>query len=218
MAVPVSNWLRFQGLSVKREFSMPWGICDFVGVSLNASRVRKRLRFGQKNSVGPMGRVALMRQIPDRETGHRITLSRLERLNPCPADVLAADLEKLITAGFVVRWGKRSFQKINGWVPLHNRILAVELKLARISDALVQASSNRAFATESFVAVPAETACRIVSGRCLSDFLKAGVGVLGVTRTKCEVVLKPSHTGIETDATLQMHCVERFWRTRDSST
>jgi len=218
MALPVGNWLRRHGMQVKPEFAVPWGICDFVAVSLNATKVRKRLEFGQINAIGPLWRVSLLQHIPDKETGRSITQSKLERLCGAPPEFTGKELEKLIADRFVRRTARLSLQKLNGWFPLHNRIVAVELKLSRVSDALAQASCNRAFATESFIAIPTETALRILSGPRRADFVNAGVGILGVTQTRCKVMLKPSARGIQADPTLQMHCVERFWRTKDSST
>jgi hypothetical protein len=68
---------------------------------------------------------------------------------------LERDLRALIADRFVVVKKNGSFQKVNGWAPLHQRIVAVELKLRRISEALSQGLSNRTFATESYVALPA---------------------------------------------------------------
>jgi len=43
MAPPVMRWLRRNGLMVKPEFSLPWGICDLVGVKLDPIKVKRRL-------------------------------------------------------------------------------------------------------------------------------------------------------------------------------
>lgn len=218
MGPPVRNWLQQQGFQVKQEYATPWGICDFVAVSLNVKRVNKRLQFRQINPIGPLGRIGLLRYIPDKNSGRTIALSRLQTLSGAPVAYVQAEVEKLIASRFVLRTDRGTLQKQNGWVPLHNRIIAIELKLNRIADALVQARSNRAFASESFIAVPAETGLRLTSGPRRQKFVQAGVGILGVTNTNCKVILKPSGNGIQPDLTLQMHCVERFWRTKDNST
>lgn len=215
MTGPVLDWLHNQGLVTKVEFDLPWGICDLVGLSFNEAQVVKRLSFGQRKPVGPMHRVELLRQIPDRESGKSITMRRLRRVaseSVGSAD-LDRDLTKLIADGFVIESRRGAVQKVNGWAPLHERIVAVELKLLRISEAVSQASSNRAFATESYIALPIEVAHRLVRNGRYSDFKSLGIGVLGVSRDGCKVISPVAPTDGH-DATLQMHCVERFWRTR----
>lgn len=219
MAPAVSDWLQRAGMTVKQEFSLPWGICDFVAVSLNLNNVRKRLSLKQSKAIGPLWRVDLLRHIPDQETGRAISVQRLERVygNRIPGSVITTEIEKLVADRFVLQTRRGSLQKLNGWVPLHKRIVAVELKLTRISQALCQAASNRAFATESYVALPWEMAHKLSKGRRSSDFNNAGVGILAVAHHACRVTLPVSTDGIQADPTLQMHCVERFWRSRGSS-
>jgi hypothetical protein len=219
MAPAVCEWLRRARLTVKEEFSLPWGICDLVGVSLNLNNVRKRLTLKQNKAIGPLWRVDLLRCIPDLETGRSISVQQLERVygNRIPAPVITTEVEKLVADRFVLQTRRGNLQKLNGWVPLQKRMVAVELKLARVSEALCQAASNRAFATESYVALPWEMAHRLSKGVRVPDFDDAGVGILAVGQDDCRVVLPPSGRGIKADPTLQMHCVERFWRSRGSS-
>jgi hypothetical protein len=220
MAPLVREWLQKAHLTVKSEFSLPWGICDFVGISLNLNNVRKRLSLRQTKPIGPIQRVQLLQHIPDKDTGHSISVQQLERT--CMRETLSrsfrTEVDKLIADRFVSKTGSGSLQKLNGWMPLQKRIVAVELKLARVSDAICQAAANKAFATESYVALPWQLAYRHAKGARASGFLEAGVGVLAVTERGCRVVLRPSSFGIQTDPTLQIHCVERFWRSRGSST
>jgi len=214
MAPAVCEWLRSARLTVKQEFSLPWGICDLVGVSLNLNNVRKRLTLKQTKAIGPLWRVDLLRQIPDQETGRTISVQELERVygNRITSPVIATEIEKLVADRFVLQTDTGGFQKLNGWVPLQKRIVAVELKLMRVAEALCQAASNRAFATESYVALPWEMALRLSKGSRVSDFDDAGVGILAVAHDACRVMFPASAHGIKADTTLQMHCVERFWR------
>ncbi len=163
MAKPVHQWLRRQHLLIKSEFVLPWGICDLVGLSFNGQQVAKRLSFRQHRPIGPLQRIDLLRHIPDQESGSAITLNRLRKLAEYRelAYPFERDLQMLIANRFVVATKNGSLQKVNGWMPLHERIVAVELKLYRISEAVSQA--------------------------------------------------------FQADTTIQMHCVERFWRTRDNS-
>ncbi|HKW87489.1 MAG TPA: hypothetical protein VJN21_01905 [Candidatus Acidoferrales bacterium] len=218
MTKPVLKWLHNQSLLTKVEFGLPWGICDLVGLSFNQAQVMKRLSFRQHRPIGPMKRVELLRHIPDQDSGQSITLRQLKKATgeSVLVPTLDRDLAKLISDGFVVPKENGALQKLNGWAPIHDRIVAVELKLSRISGALSQALSNRAFATESYVALPKQVASRFAENARYSQFKDAGIGVLGVTRTSCRVII-PAQARYAQDDTLQMHCVERFWRTRDSS-
>jgi hypothetical protein len=218
MTQPVRRWMQRQGLLVKPEFGLPWGICDLVGLAFNKRQVNKRLSFRQYRPIGPIQRVELLSYIPELESGSTITLSRLQTTAATASfgQTLERDLSTLVADKFVVVRKDGSFQKVNGWAPLHQRIVAVELKLRRISDALSQAQSNRSFASESYVALPADVADRFVSSRRCNDFIGSGVGILGVSPTQCRVVLAATQM-VYPDSVLQAHCVERFWRTRDSS-
>jgi len=217
MSSPVRRWLKKQGLEVKEEYALPWGICDFVGLSFNQKRVNRRLALRQFRSIGPPHRIDLLSQIPDIETGESISIRQLRKRVPLLSDnAVEEELEKLAQNGFLVQRRKGSFQRLNGWVPLHSRIVAVELKLSRTSEVLGQAASHRAFASESYVAMPSKIADRAAETR-FAEFDASGVGILAVTRSACKVLLRPSASGVPVQPTLQAHCVERFWRTRDSS-
>src|SRR6202030_3834507 len=74
MSAPVTEWLRGQGLTVKREFTIPWGICDLVGLRFDSRQVRKRLAYGQSSPVGPALRVSILSKIPDADSGSSISL------------------------------------------------------------------------------------------------------------------------------------------------
>lgn len=219
MAPSVVGWLHGQGLSVKREFSVPWGICDLVGVKLNPKQVRKRLSYGQKRPVGPPLRLHILSRIPDIDSGSSITRDRLRRelFGYLPNEILENELKHLMRLKFVTSPRQGQFQKLNGWAPLHRRIVAVELKLSRISEALAQASSNRTFTTESYVALPSALAYRVVKGGRADDFVRMGVGILGVSQNSCRRLLPSRYAADISDEVLQAHCVERFWRTRGKS-
>lgn len=217
MVSPVVHWLQRQGLAIKREFSVPWGICDLVGIKLNQSKVRQRLSYGQKSAIGPPLRLHILSKIPDRDLGRPITLGVLRRelFEDLPSELLANEVEHLVRLKFVESPSQGRFQKLNGWAPLHRRLVSVELKLSRISEALAQALSNRTFATESYVALPAALAYRVARSYRADEFRNKGVGLLAVHHGVCRRVLSSTRVSEAIDDVLQAHCVERFWRTRD---
>lgn len=216
MTDPVSRWMRSRGLQVKPEFTLPWGVCDLVGVEFDADRVRRRLSYGQVNSIGSDIRIAILVLIPEVDTGRSVSLHSLaSRLSYLSSERLQRELKALEMGRFVTRTRFGLFQKRNGWAPLQKRIVAVELKLNRVSEAIAQAESNTAFATHSFVALPGHFASRVVSVRG-SEFRSSGIGVLGVWRSRCKEILAAGLANSTYNNAVQAHVVERFWRTRDS--
>ena len=229
MAASATRWLHREGLSVKAEFRTRWGICDLVGFAFDTARVRNRIALGQRQPIGHELRILLLHAIPDCATGKS---ARPDRLLQLFSDILSVpqfekEIAQLEKAHFVVRTRAGNLQKLNGWVPLHRRIVAIELKLCRIEDALNQARCNLAFATESYVGLPRDVADRAGNGSRRKLFDAAGVGLLSVERRNCGIIVPSKNVG-GADPLLQMHCGERFWRSnveslvrsmrRDSST
>lgn len=214
MQRPARLWLEAQGLSTKAEFATPWGVCDLVGLSFNPRSVAKRLAHGQTQAIGGPSRVAILQEIPDQRDDSWITFQRLSRVFEHfvePAR-LREELERLQRGRFVVSPRRNAYQRINGWLPLHKRIVAVELKLARLSDALGQASAHLAYATEAYVALPRPLALRAAQDYRAAQLLEAGVGLLAVGPDSCEVLKEPVEKRGPVDPVLQLACVDRFWR------
>lgn len=215
MVAPVSSWLRSQSMAVKSEFSTPWGICDLVGCRLDPDRVRQRMELRQRESIGPQLRVAILLLIPDEQRRRSITLTQLQRLaGPYVSKTqLRRELERLNERRFVRRTARRTWRRQNGWMPLHQRLVAVELKLHRVEEALTQARANLGFSNESFVAFPRDVAVRIAETSRGEAFARIGVGVLAVTRRRVEMLVaarrrEPAYRAAS------VHAVERFWQTR----
>ena len=212
MAEPVKLWMESLSLLVKAEFISPWGICDFVGLNFRNHNVARRLELGQRRAVTSTARAALLLQIPDIETNRCITLSELiAAFAPVlPEEVVLKEAQRLVADKFVVRERDR-LQKVNGWMPLQKRLMAVELKLKRIEEAIRQAQNNLGFSNESYVALPMELATRITSSNRREDFLKRGIGLLGVTPDSCMVLIR-SRSVPSGNPVFQFCCVEKFWR------
>jgi hypothetical protein len=212
MTEPAVQWLRGQGLMVKREFPTPWGICDLVGCSLNKRKVDKRIRQKQTKPIRSQLRVHLLSLIPDEGQGsvgvddlHRVFDPYLDR------ERIERELMRLRKDRFAQPAGHDTFYKINGWMPLHKRLIAVELKLARVNDALHQAVNNLGFADESFVALPGEAAKRLARSKKKEEFRTEGVGVLAVTPRGCKVILASGRRSARSERVVQTYAVERFW-------
>lgn len=218
---PVIRWLKAEQLNAKRELALPWGICDVVGVQLNQSSIRQRLKLGQRLSIGPPSRVFVLLHIPDEKEGHSIRPSTLEKkLGPIlDVDTVRKDVEELQARKFVTET-RHGLQRLNGWYPLDKRICAIELKLSRVTEALQQAVRHFAAATECYVGLPSDIAKRVTAGTRSRQFRDLGIGILSVTHESCKVALKAARREpgeARPTETQRMHLVERFWRTRDDA-
>jgi len=214
MTKPVEDWLLSQGMHVKREYPTPWGICDLVGCSLNKNKVRKRLNLGQKRPIGSQFRVLLLSYIPDMDEGEAVTLKELHRQFASFLDesFIEKEVVRLIKDKFVQEVRSGIFQKLNGWFPLHKRIVAVELKLTRISEVISQAHSNLEFADESYVGLPYDNAKHLYASRDKRQLAEKGIGIIGVHEEGIRVFLRSKFKD-DSNPVSSMHCVECFWRT-----
>jgi len=221
MTGPARRWLESRRLLTKPEFATPWGICDLVGVAFDPEKVAARLSLRQSRPIGPPLRIGILLKIPDENARRGITPARLAAhyTGLLSRKQVEHELEHLIKGRFVTRNRRGSLRRMNGWMPMHETLIAVELKLRRVAEALRQAKANLYFAEESYVGLPAPVAKAVASGRGKQDFVREGVGILAVYRTKCKIILEPGRNGTRPDPVTQTHCLERFWRSRprDSS-
>lgn len=212
----VDRWMRSSGLTTKSEFVTPWGICDLVGLKFKKASIRHRLNLKQTKALSSITRMALLLQIPDVETYRSTTLRRLaQQCAPSvPADIVAHEVEHLITDRYVMQSGRGRLQKVNGWMPLHDRLIAIELKMARVDEAMCQARDNLGFADESYVAFPSKVARRVFGNPSRwPEFFRSGIGLISVTRCQCRVLVAAGRA-VWQDEAIQAYCVEKFWRTR----
>ena len=213
MAQVVEQWLCSQGLLVKREFSTPWGICDLVGLAPKKRKVLQRVRLRQTKSIGPPQRIAILQRIPDRSTGRAVKKETVYRKfsGLMSQERFAYHIDKLIKGHFVRCTCRGTLQKLNGWMPLSERIVAVELKLSRIGEVLRQAAAHREIADETLVALPDHAALRASSSSWVREFQHLGVGILAVSAKSAKVAFLPQTKRRGTSSVLRTHCVERFW-------
>lgn len=213
MTDSVRAWMEGRGLSVRTECASQSGICDLVGVSFRKRSVRRRLALRQRSVIGSETDVSVLALLPDAEHSDGITPGEA-------ADALGgvlslgeidATLAKLERRRFAERRGNR-FAKLNGWMPLHLRIVAVELKLDRIDEVVQQAVNHTGFATESFIGLPTDVAERLVRSSRVQRVLDAGVGILSVGDSHVRVLRRSRPLIDNVIPWLQMHMIERFWR------
>ena len=214
MVKPAEAWLKSKGLMVKREFPTPWGICDLVGCSFNKRNVNKRLRRGQKKPIGSHFRTMLLSHIPEENQAHPIDSAHLIGIFSefFDEERIISELNRLEKDKFIQKTNSGLFYKLNGWMPLHKKLVALELKLSRVQDVLHQAKANLEFADESYIGLPMETARCLVKSSTTSSFLEDGIGIIGLNYEDHRVLRLPKYCTRRTDPALQAHCIERFWR------
>lgn len=222
MTAPVISWMKLEGLSVKREFVTSWGICDLVGVRFNKKNVEKRKKQRQFATIGTPSRIKLLNHIPHSDKGISVTFKKLARIisdHYLPEEV-EVELNRLKRNRFIDSPKRNHYQSINGWTPLQERIVAIELKLNRIEEAFHQAYNNLAFASESYTAFPIDTAQRLANSKRVDRFYETGIGVIGVNKSNCSVIIPAKINNENYDLIFQTHCVERFWNIiiKDNST
>jgi hypothetical protein len=216
MRQSVVGWMQALKLIVKSEFTSPWGICDLVGLQFNKRHVAHRLKLGQTRSISSMTRAALLLLIPDIETHKSITMRRLacECASIVQPETVIEETQRLVTDGFVICRSGDRLQKINGWMPLQKRFIAVELKLKRVEEAMLQAESNFGFADESYIALPEELAMRVATRPARrKDFLTSGVGLLSVTPKSSVIIIRSRRRSAEKNPVAQLYSIEKFWQT-----
>ena len=216
MRAPLEAWCRFQGLFMRWELPLPWGVCDVVGVRFRERSAKRRLACGQLSPLVSMDLVRLLNLIPDLTSRQAVTLKRLQTLQAnsrLPSQVLS-DVEWLTKRRFVYSPRKNQVQKLVPWIPLHRKIIAVEMKLRRVSAAIAQARPHLAFADESYIALPENLAAQVSAGRRRAEFLRCGVGLLAVSSRGVRrlVVSRRQVGGAEPSGVLQTYCAERFWK------
>lgn len=210
----VVDWLEAGEYSVRKEFQVPWGICDIVGCRLDKKRVAHRLSYRQTKAIGPYLRVKLLTEIPDENQDKCISINRLlKKLSHAfSEESLENELKLLIRNKFVVRKGPNSVQKRNGWAPLQEKIIAIELKLSKPREAIQQAYNNTAFSDESYIAMPENYAYKVLNSRDRYEQLwNGGIGIVAIKHNGCDLLQKSRSKQNLINKAIQMHCVERFW-------
>lgn len=216
MKAPVRRWLSNKGMYVAEEFATGWGICDLVGCQFNREKVAHRTELGQRQPLGSPEAVFIYSQLPDAdETRRGVKLQTLiERLGPyvCKGRI-ERTLDRLTATNHVRVTRTGTFQKVNGWAPMYSRLVAVELKLHRLTEVLEQARANRALVPESFIALPSDVARRAARSSFADELAREGVGLLSVSKASCRTLLDANSSSNWLDASLELWVVEHFWRT-----
>ena len=212
MARAVASWMRRSGLTARPEFRTASGIADMVGCRWIAGAVRSRLAARQRRPLGPLLRVAIFEAIPPRRRVSLASLvARFEAV--CGPEALRAEVAQLVRDRFVTVVPGQRVTRVAPWSRMSDRVVAVELKLSRLSEAIRQARQYLVFADDVYVALPKRAALDAVRHR-RDQLAGTGVGILAVGRRAAQVVLRPSRVrrAHAVDPAARQHAVERLWR------
>lgn len=212
MARAVANWMGRSGLTVRPEFRTASGVTDMVGCRWIAGAVRSRLTARQRRPLGPLLRVAIFEAIPPRRSVRLASLAaRFEDV--CGPDAMRAEVAQLVRDRFVAIVPGQRVARIASWSRMSDRVVAVELKLSRLSEAIRQARQYLVFADDVYIALPKRAAVDAVQHR-REQLAGTGIGMLAVERRTAQVVLRPSRVlrAHAVDPVARQHTVERLWR------
>lgn len=193
------------------EFVTPWGVADVLGIRFNLDRVRARIAAGHLDPVGDAHAMQLLLSLPTGGKPKRIA-EVARRFEPLLGAVLfERAVRNLIRKRFVVQEGA-SLVRHTDWMPYHEQLVVVELKLRRVDEALAQARRHKAITAESYVGMPAVIAERIAFTERRADFEAAGVGLLSVQDDICKILIPPD-LSTKTVLEVQALCAaETCWR------
>ena len=209
MAPAVRDWLGRQGLVVRSELATPVGICDLAGCLIDQGRAAERKRLGQARVLGPQLRVDVWSRVSADWPVSSAALTE-DYSGTVTGQRIEQELARLVASRLVERNPRGDYIRYAPWHPLHERLVAVELKLTKVTDALRQAEAYQTFANETYVALPARVA-HVTRELHHQRFRTASVGLLAVHLTRVEILIDAAPRQ-PFDEVLTTHVVERFWR------
>lgn len=166
-----------------QEYRSGYGIADLVGMAVSGASCTERARGGQDPPLEDPRLMEVLLRIPP---GRGLSFEGLaRRVALAPSSLQHRVLRPLIKRGLVVKKGDRYF--VCGHLPNPaEEIVAVEAKINRWSDAVLQARRYTLFAHRSYIAVPLRVLPRI------DRFLlyRHRIGLIGVEAACAQVVIE----------------------------
>lgn len=212
LAGTVLRWLGDQGLIQMEEFVTPWGVADVLGLQFNLNRVQQRILAGHLEAIGDVHAMQLLLSLPANGKPKRISdLAR--KFEPLLGPSLfARAVRNLVRKKFVVKDSSSALIRCVEWIPYHERLVAIELKLRRVDEALAQARRHKAITSETYVGLPAIVAERVAFTEKRAAFEASGVGLLSVQDGKCEILISPNLAMDSVIEEQELCAAEACWR------
>ena len=213
MLSPIHLWLGAQGFFARYEFQTPWGICDLVGVKPVAENVVARAAAGITEPIGSAQNVAVFLAIPSASSGRSISPEKLAAAlgDYTDSGQIGRSLASLRKKRLVTATRQGNFRRSDRWLPVVESIIAVEFKLSRVEEVLLQATHHKDITEKSYVALPAAAAARVASGRNRERFVERGIGLISLSADTCDILLPPGPSIYRVNPIFELHTAERFW-------
>ena len=211
MALPATRWLARRGYVVRSEFQTAQGISDLVGCRWRRGAVQERSKFARP-LLSSKVRTALLAVIPPE--GIRQT-EVVKALRCFSRAIVHEELKNLHDWGLVARSKNARWQREAHWLPMHDHLVAIELKMRHLREAVRQAQRYLAFADDAYVGFPWPLAFRIAKDRRSEILRMAGVGLLAIRPARVQALIEPApgHRPWPVERATQLQTVDRIWRT-----
>jgi hypothetical protein len=210
----VQRWVSSLGYIPIEEFSSPWGIADVVGIRPNIDRMLQRIRERHEEAIGDLRSILVLLAIPTMGSKRTVSLEELvaQYGELIGREVIERIVLKLSRKKIIGGTTQGRLYRIINWLPYHEEIISVELKLARVEEAIAQASRHKVITPNSYVGLPSDLAERLTFSQRRSDFESAGVGLLSVGNENCEVLIQPTHVTAQRERAYEIAAAENAWR------
>lgn len=213
MLYPVEQWLLQRNYVTKVEIQMPWGICDLVGVKPNLEKALIRQRETGRRTVGDFANAWILVRLPSEASRQSISLDDLKRESEwtLSSQQLDESLEDLLSRGLIAKNSSGNFRKRSSWLPYHDAVVTVELKLSRVGDVISQATRHKSITERSYIALPSDKAGRILEGSKKVELERAGIGLFSTDGTSCVELISPRQSQFESNSPFEILVADRFW-------
>jgi len=166
-----------------REYRSGYGIADLVGMVVSRASYEERTRGGQRPPLEDRRVIEVLLRIPSKRSLSFETLA--QRVALAPSSLRHKALRALIKRGLVLE--KKGRYWLLGRLPNPAaEIVAVEAKIDRWSDAILQARRYTLFAHRSYVAVPMAVVPSV--DRLL--LYRHRIGLIGVEDSFAQIIIE----------------------------
>ncbi len=167
------------------------GVPDLVLGRANMKHVELRRGYSQFEPLLNEKYFRLLKHIPDQASHKKpISARSLAELTDISQSYLVSSLLRDLKEGGYILALDDGYMKVNGWVPILNKIIGIEAKLKDWKRGIYQAVRYKKFADEAYLAMPSSTS-HLVDRELLGHL---GVGLLVFDYDKNQLVekLRPS--------------------------
>jgi len=198
------------GAFVAPELSMGWGRADLVAFELDLEKCRARIRNGQFRSLDRADHYRALRHMPELESGDHVSIGALSVYLGRSASYVRASLVPFLErAGYAKRVGPGMLAKVNGFIPIAQKVIAIEAKVSDWRKGAIQAKRHRCFANRVYLALASEYVHRVD----LELLQRHGIGLIAASSTRVDELLE-SPAMPPTDPDRHSFSAEWLWRYR----